>query len=228
MSFLGTRRVLDIELHVPPAGGFFGSGHIESGQPPPAGRTTLTIGDLQIVGTVLAGRGGTDSPDRPAFVFAGGYGWHALLPPPGAAYASPRGVRSSPNGVRLSTVLRDLGAIAGEAYDAPSEVSLGPAYGWTAGARGRAVLADLVARGAVPTWRVLPSGRTSFSSWPALPAADARGRITDRRLAWGGRDVALDHAVTAWLPGATVQGITIARTVLRESAGELRAEVYDA
>ena len=220
MSLLGGRRVTDLECHLPPTGGWICSGHLDSGGMP-SGVVTIVIGDLSLTGLVLAGRGGIDSPDRPAFILEGGSGWRTLLPAPGGAYASP-------GGVRLSTVLGDLGALCGEAYDAPAEVKLGPSYGWTAGARGRAVLADLVARGALPTWRAATTGRATFSPWPTLPAADAHGRITDRRLAVGGREVALDTAVAAWLPGATVQGITIARTVLRERASELRAEVYDA
>jgi len=222
MSYLGARRVLDLEGTIPPVGGYLFAGHLTDGAPPAAGASTLTLGDLTIAGAILPGRGGTDSPDKPSFVFAGGYGWRTLLPAPGASW-------SSPTSVRLSTVLGSLAAICGESFDAPTEAKLGPSYGWAAGVRGRAVLADLVARSAISTWRVDPkTGRTTFAPWSTLGPADAHGRIEDRMLAFGGREVALDNAVAAWLPGATVQGVTIARVVFRERAQELRAEVWDA
>ena len=50
-----------------------------------------------------------------------------------------------------------------------------------------AVLARLVAAGALPCWRVdAISGQTTFAPWPALPAADGHGTIEDRHLAVGG------------------------------------------
>jgi hypothetical protein len=172
------------------------------------------------VGRILDGRGGLDSPDRPAVVVWGGYGWRTKLP---------RGDFSSPNGVRLTTVLAALGSVSGEPYDAPPEVKLPTSYGWAAGTRGRTVLAELVARGALPWWRVdPPTGRTVWSPWPALPPADAHGVVEDRHLDRGVRVVALASSVAAWLPGATVQGVTIARTIITERDGETRAQVWDA
>ncbi len=222
MSRLGAAQVMDLEGTIPPVGGYLFTGHLQSGAAPSPGPSTLTLGDLQLVGAVLPGRGGVDSPDRPAFVFAGGYGWRTRLPAPGGDFGSP-------TAVRLSTVLAALAGLCGEAYDAPPEAKLGPSYGWTAGARGRAVLADLVERKALPLWRVDPrTGRTVFKPWPALPPADAHGVVDDRRLAFGGRSVALDASVAAWLPGATVQGATIARVRFVEQDSELRAQVWDA
>jgi len=220
MSLLDARRVTDLDGSFQPAGDYRFLLHLDSGEPPTAGAATLKTGDLTIVGRVLDGRGGADAPAYPAVVFAGGAGWRTKLP---------KGSYASPSGVRLSTVLSDLGRLCGESYDAPAEVRLGPAYGWEAGARGRVVLADLVARGAVPTWRVEPTtGRTVFSAWPARGAADAFGTVTSRDLARGVRHVALIDTVSAWLPGATVQGTMIKRLILHEADGALRAEAWDA
>ena len=224
MAKLGDRHVSRLHLHIPPAGGWIARCNLIKGAPPAAGPATLTIGDLQLVGRVLPSRGGTDTPDNPSAVIAGGYGWRTLLTTPGKY--------QSPTNVRLTTVVRDLAAAAGEAYVAPAEAFLGPSYGWDASTslrpmRARAVLADLVARGALPTWRVQPTGETVFTPWPTLPAADAFGRITDRALDRGVRFVALDNAVRAWLPGATVQGVSIARVVFIEEDSELRAEVWE-
>ena len=90
------------------------------------------------------------------------------------------------------------------------------------------VLADLVRRGFLPTWRVEPfSGRTVWSAWPALTFADGKGRITSRARDRGRRTVGLDVQVAAFLPGATLEGVAIARTLLHAEAEDLRAEVYD-
>lgn len=217
MSFLDGRRTTDLDVMIPPAGGWVATGHLESGPAPVAGPATLVLGDLSLTGAIQPSRGGEDSPDHPAFVVAGGAGWRTLLS---------AGAFASPSAVRLSTVLRVLGQASGEAYDAPPEARLVPGYGWDAGTPADAVLADLVARGAVPTWRVLPSGRTSFTPWPAAGAADAKGTIADRRLARGVREVALTSSVRAFLPGATLEGRTIERVRFVETGTELRVLVW--
>lgn len=222
MSTLGIQRVTDLEGTIPTAGGYVFTGHLDRGPAPAPGPTVLTLGDLRLIGSVLPSRGGLDSPDRPAFAFAGGAGWRNLLPGPGGSYASP-------TAVRLSTVLAALAAVSGEAYDAPPDTSLGMGYGWDAGTPCDAVLADLVARKAVPTWRVDPAtGHTRFDPWPSIGAADSYGQIEDRRLARGARDVALTTRVAAFVPGATLHGALIERVVLIERGDELRAHVYDA
>lgn len=221
MAALNARRVSDLQVTILPDGGCLGWLHAVGGEPPTPGAATLTIGDLPLVVTVLADRGGTDAPAYPAVAIASGYGWRTRLPAPGGRFASP-------GGVRLSTVLAALSGLVGEAYDVPAEAKLGPAYSWDAGTRGRAVLADLVARGAIQTWRVNPlTGRTRFDAWPTLPAADARGTITHRDLVHGVRYVKVVDSVRAWLPGATVQGARIARTIIREKDSETSLEVWE-
>lgn len=225
MSTLGNLRVLRAEVHVPPAGAWYGTLVLDSSTLPALGATTLTIGDLQLVGAIVR----TDFDDHvrgalPMAVVRGGAGWR--LPAPRA------GTYASSGGVRLRTVLRDLAAASGEGYVEPTDVSLGTAYTWQAHAPAAPVhledvLADLVWRGYLPTWRVDPStGVTRFDAWPARGASDGRGRVTGRNLARGRRSVGLDVQVAAFLPGATLEGAAIRRLVIHESAAELRAEVY--
>lgn len=223
MSSLGDRQVVRATVAIPPAGGWFANAVLESGAMPAPGPATLKIGDLSLVGRVLAGRGGLDVAQRPHVVLAGGAGWNAFLPVE-ARYGSPAGVR-------LLTLLQDLAALAGEPYDAPTDAVVADAYGWSASSstaplRARAVLADLVARGAIPTWRVEPGGRTRFDPWPSGVAADAAGRVVSRALDVGVRHVALDTRVRAFLPGGTLEGATIARLVLQDQGNQLRAEVW--
>lgn len=226
MSTLGALRVLTLDVHIPPSGAWFGTVTLNASELPPIGPTTLTIGDLVLVGGVIR----ADFDDHPGggrvvATVRGGAGWR--LP---VTHAGSYGTTA---GVRLSTVLADLAAMAGEAYVAPADVSLGVAYAWQmhtplGPVHGEHVLADLVDRGFLPTWRVEPfTGRTVFSVWPAIGPADGRGRVVDRAGSRGRRTVGLDVQVAAFLPGATLEGVTIARTYLHESAGSLQAEVYE-
>lgn len=227
MSTLGNLRVLVADVQVPPSGAWFGTVTLDASALPPLGRTVLTIGDLVLVGAVIrsdwddAVNGG-----RPIATVRGGAGWR--LPVKRA------GSYSSSGGVKLSTVIRDLATMTGETCAAPpSDVSLGQSFTWPAHAplapvHGQHVLADLVARGFVSTWRIEPStGHTVWSPWPPLPFADGRGRITSRARDRGRRTVGLDVQVAAFLPGATLEGVAIRRSLFHASASELSAEVYD-
>jgi hypothetical protein len=218
MALLGARRVTALSLTLPPSGAWLGEATLDSGEPPTAGTATLTIGDLELSCTVLPDRGGLDAPARPTVVLAGGSGWRTKLPV---------GAFASPGGVRLSTVLADLARLTGERVGPATEVQLPPDYGWPAGTRGLAVLADLVSRGALPMWRITPRGWTVFTPWPASGAADAFGVIVDRDLARGVRAAALSDRIAAWLPGATVEGTTIARVRLLEREQETRVMTWE-
>ena len=93
--------------------------------------------------------------------------------------------------------------------------------------RGRDVLADLMTRGAIPTWRVDPAtGRTRFDTWPSIGAADSAGRVMSRNLARGRRHVGIDVRVAAFLPGSTLEGVATRRLIVAETARKLTAEVY--
>ena len=224
MSTLSAQRIVHAHVLVSPSGGAWGSLKLEQGALPALGFATLTLGYLSLVVSVV--RSGYDAPATPRVVVMGGAGWRTLLPAPGGAYASP-------NGVKLSTVLRDLAGLAGEPYDAPAEALLGPAYEWDAATptqpvRARAILADLVTRGAVPTWRVAPGGRTRFDPWPTLPAADQHVTlIGDRELERGVRRFSVKGSVAALLPGATADGATIARVSFTEDSEKTEARTWE-
>lgn len=224
MSTLGTLRVLRLEAHVPPTGAWLASVWLDSSTLPAVGQTTLTVGDLELVGSVIR----TDFDDHPGGALAvavvrGGPGWRLPVTRAGS-YAG---------GVRLVTVLRDLATMAGEPIAEPTDADLGTAYRWeahspTAPVHREDVLNELVTRGYLPTWRVEPfTGRTRFDAWPSIGAADGRGRVLSRSTSRGRRTVGLDVVTAAFLPGATLEDTVIRRTILRESAGKLRAEVFE-
>lgn len=223
MSTLRGQRLSRVELHVPSSGGWRAEVTLERGGIPTAGAAELKIADLTLQGTVLAGRGGLVGPDQPSAVVQGGAGWFKLLTQAGAYGA--------PGGVRLSTVLRDIAALAGEPYDAPDEVLLADGYEWTASTPAaprmiRSVLAELVQRRAIPTWRVAPSGQTRFDPWPAIGEALRREQVTRRALTMGVRYVGLIDRAAAFLPGATVEGATIRRVIFVDTGAALSAEVW--
>jgi len=227
VSTLDAARVLKIHvLHVPPAGGWYADLHLDATTLPALGAATLTVGDLSLVGTVTDSAF-DDHPTggaKPRVVIEGGAGWARPLPREGRYEAA--------GGVRLLTVLRDLADLVGEPYDAPTDAPLPASYRWPASTprepvTGADVLADLMARGAIPTWRVEPGGRTRFDAWPSLGAADAFGRVMRRNLARGRRTVGLDNRVAAFLPGSTLEGVATRRLIVRETASKLEAEVYE-
>ena len=226
MSTLGAFRILVADVQIPPSGAWFGTVSLDSSTLPALGPTVLTIGDLQLVGSIIRADW-DDAPNggRPIATVRGGAGWRLPVKRAGS-YAS--------SGVKLSTVLADLSRMTGEAV-APlaADLSLGESFSWPAHAplapvHGDDVLADLVTRGYLATWRIAPfTGRTEWTAWPKIGAADGRGRITDRARDRGRRTVGLDVQVAAFLPGATLEGLAIARTLVHASASELQAEVYE-
>lgn len=229
MSTLGSQDIGRLSLHIPPAGSWWADVTLAAAPlPAPGSRLTLTVGDLTLLGTVK--RAATeDAPNGtgslPRVIMQGGLGWEALLPRGGAYMA--------PGGVRLLTVLQDLAGLAGEPYVAPGDVLLPDNYRWptstaTEPVRCRSVLASFVRRGALTTWRMDPAtGLTRFDAWPSAGAADSKGRVTKRDGDRGIRFVGLDTSVAAFLPGATLEGATIARVKVYETAGALTCEAWE-
>lgn len=221
MSLLGTARIMRLSCTIPPSGGWRADVILESGLAPALGAATLTIADLVLTGTVL--RSAIDAPGRPRAILFGGAGWLAPLARP-ASY-------QTAGGVRLSTVLRDLATATGEPILQPAEGTVGLAFGWPSDqphrpSTGRLVLNRLVEDGALVTWRVPPDGRTRFDAWPTLAAADSKGRVIRRDLALGMRHVGLDTKAAALLPGATLEGVPIARVTFNETSGDLTATTW--
>ena len=221
-SSLGGVPLTKLYCHVPPSGAWWAEVAFASGQAPAIGPATLTVLDLALVGKVV--RSGEDAPGEPWAIVRGAAGlWEPLL----------RGESwQSDEGVRLKTVLTVLARATGETLTLPTDANLGEAYGWpSAGPQtpstGLRVLDDVVRRGAVPTWRVEPAGAVRFDAWPASDVADARGRVSARRLAFGRRQVGLDNAARAFLPGAILEGVPVVRVTFREHAGEAQAEVWE-
>ena len=223
MSTLNALRVLTASVHVPSTGAWWAEVTLDSSALPAVGVATLTIGDLSLVGQVIR-TGFDDNPKgaKPFAVVRGGAGWKKPVAMAGSYTGS----------VRLSTILTDLAALTGETLVQPADVVLGTSYAWQAHdpdspVHYEDVLADLMARGAVPSWRVDPAaGATRFDAWPSRGAADGRGRVMDRRLSRGHRHVGLDVSVAAFLPGATLEGAAVSRVILSETGGKLTADVY--
>jgi hypothetical protein len=234
-SSLAGLRVASLECHVPPSGAWWASVVLPQGTTtPPLGRATLAIGsDLTLVGDVV--RTGEEEPSNFRAIVRGGGGWWLPL----ATAAS----WQSDNGVKLSTVFLALLAAVLKARAAADlggtetlpiplpDPRIDAAYGWPAAgavgpSTGAMVLSDLVRRGTLPTWRVGADGGTVATAWPTLKAGDAVGRVEKRRLDVGMREVALDTRAAAFLPGGSIDGVTIKRSVFRERAGELRVEAW--
>lgn len=235
MSDLGGAQIQQLLCHVPPSGAWWATTLLVNGTTaPPLGRTTLQIGaDLLLVGDVV--RQGFDATSQPRAVVRGGAGWWLPL-----ARAE---TWQSDAGVKLRTVLAALqraaataraatGLGGGETLAMPPDASLGSAYGWPAASAerpstGAMALGTLVTRGALVTWRIEPAGGTVFTPWPSIGAADNLARVMRRNSEVGRRELGLDTRVAAFLPGCTIEGTQIRRTLYRELAGHLTAEVWD-
>ncbi len=222
MSSIGGLPLASLSLSYPASGAWWASALLAGASSlPDIGPTTIVVGDLTLAGSVvLVGEEGVSNVRA------------IVRGAPGLWLPLPRGESWQANGgVRLKTVLAALAKTTGETLVQPADVSVGTSYSWPAAGRyvdstGAMVLRRLVALGAVPTWRVEPGGTVRFDAWPASGAADAKGRLDRRRIAIGARYVALDSAATAFLPGATLEGLPIGRVVFAETAAELRAEVW--
>lgn len=220
MSTLGASRVATVDLDVPMFTGWYADVVLETGALPAVGsRLTLTVADLPLLGTVL--RSGFDLVDQPHAVVVGGAGWD--LPLDGRAYQSDAGVR-------LATVLRDLAKDTRETYAAlPADRSIGRnciRQGSTAAAPqpGRAMLLTLWRHGLLPPWWVRGDGLTVFGPRPT-GAATGRADITKRDSSVSLKMVGVDSPA-GFLPGLTIEGATIRRLVVKESAGSLMANVW--
>jgi hypothetical protein len=126
MSTLGALRILVADVQVPPSGAWFATISLDASTLPALGATVLTIGDLQLPGSIIRADW-DDAPNggRPIATVRGGAGWR--LPVKRA------GSYSSSGGVKLSTVLADLSRMTGETV-APvaADVSLGVSFSWPA------------------------------------------------------------------------------------------------
>jgi hypothetical protein len=218
VSALGGLPVERVELAMGRVGSWRADVTLTSGEIG-EGPSTLVIGDLQLLGTVV--RAGLDSPDRPRAVVVGAPGWERELARP-LSYQSDAGVR-------LASVLKDLSARSEEPIEQPSNATLGshfaaPATSRRGRVRLRDVLATLHRMGHVPPWRVDPDGVTRFG---ARVGVEVAGRVAEmeRNAGLGMRRLGIDDPLP-FLPGATLGGETITRLVVRERGDAREALVW--
>jgi hypothetical protein len=229
MSTLNGKPLTRCELRIPRYGQWQADVDVDT-TATLAGRVTLIVGDLQLVGDVVPGRAGFDAPARFRAIVKGGLAWDTLLTMttarPARSYQS-----DSPNGVRLKSILLDLAIdCGGVSLELPADVRIGAAFSRLASTpsaplRGVDVLAALVARGRILPWWVDLAGVTRFTTRTG-PAVTAAARVLARDLGAGMRLLGVDSA-SAFLPGGTFEGVTIGKTIIRETKGELRVEVWE-
>lgn len=235
MSTLDASPIRTLSLAWPRAGAWRADVSLEGGaqgaSAPPVGATvTLTVGGppgLVLRGTVL--RAGLDAPGLPRLVVVGGAGWERLLTSPLSYQADA--------GVRLSTVLRDLAARAGETVEQPTDRVLGEAWAmhatrWGQPARLRDALVSLARAGALLAWRVDPDGVTRFGPRATDgQAVSVRATVLRRNAAVGLTTLGVDDP-SGLVPGMMVDvgelaPVALARLVVVESSGKLEAEAWE-
>ncbi len=223
MSTLGVERIKRAELHYPRYGTAWARVSTVANAVP-AGPATLTIGDLALVGTVLPGRGGEDSPSSWTGIWVNGAGWDTVLPA--------RAPYQNDSGVRLKSVLSDLAVDCGVSVTLPADVPM--AAHWLRATHtgngvprtGRDELAILMRRGYITTWYVNPQDVTVFAARTS-GEVKATVRILSRDLARGRRVVGLESPA-AFVPGGTFESAIIERVVIHEDAGKLTLETWAA
>lgn len=222
MSTIGGQRISTHSLTFPEWGQWRLDAVLEGGALP-SGVVSCTIVDLDLTGTVESA--GYDAPDRPHVVVVGGLGWDAEIPTP----PNPRLSFQSDAGVRLSSVLAALARGAGETVEQPDDVTIGLHYACVSSHSGgpvryRDALEELVTAGNVEGWRVDPDGTTHFA---AREGVEVTARHTElRRRADVGLVVYGVDDVTAFLPGNLIDGVPIARLVVRETPSDLTIEAW--
>lgn len=219
MSTLAGQPIERVELAIPKLGSWRADVVLVGGEAP-TGKVQLVVGDLELAGTAF--EGGLDSADKPHLVVVSAPGWELPLEEP-LSYQGDAGVR-------LRTVLQDLATRADEQLEQPTDTSVGTHFealpSRSGDTRLRDVLAALRRVGHVPGWRVDADGVTRFGERSGGDVTD-RGRILRRNAALGLRVVGLEAtAVSAFLPGAQIEGAPIDRVVVRETSARLEAEVW--
>ncbi len=167
-------RVTSAEVHVPYQGPWFADVDFE-GNPDVSGQVTITLGELELVGTVDARYDGTRGLQRRTRVVAGAGGWATLLEP--KAY-------HNDGGVKALLLAQDAARAAGETLGSfnPATPTVGVDYVRRSGPASRTLEG---AAGGAPWW-VAYDGTTHVgeraSSTPATDSYevldyDSRGRL---------------------------------------------------
>jgi hypothetical protein len=186
------------------------------------GPAVLTVGDLILQGTVVDGRAGEEAPSAWSGIWVTGAAWDTVL--------KVRPTYQNDEGVRLKTVLKDLGTDCGITMPqtllagAPPDLSVGPF--WTrpkfnadkSRRTGRNELNALVSARAMPPWWIDALGNTRFATRTTGEVA-AVSRVTGRDITIGMRRASVDSPAS-FVPGGTFDGARIGRVVVRESDGK--------
>jgi len=218
VSTLGAQTVARLELTVPKHGSWTADVTLTDGVAP-AGRADLVVGDLTMSGGTVV-RSGLDAPGKPHVVLVGGAGW-------GRPLARTLSYQSDAD-VRLHSALKDLAVAADEPIELPADRSIDPHFEAHASTerepvRIRDVLEALRRSGYAKPWRIDPDGVLRFG---ARVGGEVSGRATVMRQdASVGLTVLGVDSPAQFLPGATIDGTTIDRLVVRETGGKLTAEV---
>lgn len=152
---------------------------------------TLTIGNLSMVGAVV--RMASFAGTRSARIVGGAGGWRTTLP-------SKQYVSS--NAIRLSQVLGDAAAEAGERLNLPIDATIGTMY-----VREQAPAQRVLRQLAGPVWYVDLAGVTQVQD---RPAASVRSSFTV--IGWSGalgRFTVATEDYASWLPGASFSSPTV-------------------
>jgi hypothetical protein len=133
--------VIRATVHVPARGVWWADVDLE-GDPDVSGRVTLTLGQLELSGTILESQAGTHGLQRRVRLAGGAGGWGTVLR--ARAYHSDAGVQAR-------TIVEDAAREAGEELGniSPAVERIGPDYVRQAGPASR-VLEDAI--GGVPWW----------------------------------------------------------------------------
>lgn len=220
MSTLGTNPITSARLTLSRYGGARADVVMSSGDPPTDGaRMTLTLGGFAVVMTIFSS--GLDIVGRPHAVLISGAGWERSL-------AAPLSYQSDA-GIRLSTVLRDLAALAGEPIEQPADITIENRWDAVAHSTGepvalRNVLASLVRDGYVAPWRCDADGVTRFGARTGVDVT-ARATLMSNDAALQVATYGLDDP-SQFIPGNLLNGLPIVRCEILESAGTRRATVW--
>jgi hypothetical protein len=199
MSGIGAVNALSVDVTLPEAGQWIAYVVLDSGDAP-TGKVTLTVGDLQLRGTVPPLRAGPDYNGKPSLVVEGGLGWSTLA----------KG--------------------SGEPIEQPKDATIGNYYEFVSSRSGAKLryadaLNDLQAAGVISTWRVDPDGVTRFTARKSV-AVTSRATGTVRIAKHGLTRYGVD-APASFLPGNTIDGKPLGRVRIVENAKTLHVEAYD-
>lgn len=204
-------------LYFPHAGGWRADVELDGGELP-SGAATLTTGSLSLVGTVE--RADFDKAGKPHAIVVGGIGWQGLVGKPLSF--------QSDVGVKLSTVLDAIASGAGQKIERPSDATIGNYYELVATRDGEPVrwadaLGQLVRNGYVAPWRLDPDGVTRFGARTPKEVT-ARATLIHRDASTGTVTYGVDDP-SEFLPGNTIEGVTIYDITIRETSKHLEIDV---